>query len=768
MIENPISSYFKKVAKKDPGISDAGTSKVSDDEIQNENNKTEETQVVKDMQKPSTIIEPDGTGSIFSNDVGLFVNKHVDDFTKCKLLENPWVPPKSYKLPHSLHTKGGKELKRYLGHHHLEQRSWLAYSHEKQGLFCKFCMLFAGERCGHNKGMIAQNLVTQPLTTYAKLLGKQGHLQSHEDTSYHKACVQAGIDFLKSYHNPQKSVVNQVDSQRLQQVKENRDRLRPIVESIIFLGRQNIPLRGHRDDGCLDETAGPSNEGNFRELLRFKVASGDENLKRHLSTASSRATYISNTSQNDLITCCGDIITETILNQVKNAKYYSVIFDETTDISHTEQLSLNLRYLHKNEIREDFVKFVDAFDNISAISPDQDPNSEQRLTGEALGKIVLKLLQELSLDLNNCVGIGTDSCSVMSSEAIGAVTEMQKVMKSACRCPCLNHVLNNSISTSVRVACIRNAVGVMKTVVSFFNMSAKRNQVLKATLGYQLSSLCETRWVERHESVIKFRAGLTNIVDALTSITTWTDSKSSTTASTLLNSLCTPEFLISMLVLIDILKMTLPLSRLLQTPSLDSNKASQAVTNTLTTIQAKRTQAATNFNKVFVEFTELAKELDVEVRLPRLASKQTKRANHDGTPEEYYRRSIYIPLLDNVSSDLSTRLSQSSLECFGLRGIIPTILVGAQGEQEVNLVNQLKRGFDKFSPIIGSGDRMMNAILFEGELELWTAHWKSEKERNAKMPEEVMSVLDACDSNTFPQIASLLRILATLPGNYFF
>ncbi|XP_054278286.1 52 kDa repressor of the inhibitor of the protein kinase-like [Macrosteles quadrilineatus] len=475
----------------------------------------------------------------------------------------------------------------------------------------------------------------------------------------------------------------------------------------------NIPLRGHRDDGCLEETAGPSNEGYFRALLRFKVASGDEHLKRHLSTASSRATYISNTTQNDLITCCGEEITDTILSQVKNAKYYSVIFDETTDISHTEQLSLNLRYLYKNEIREDFVKFIDAYERIPSISLDQDTDSEQRLTGEALGKIVVKLLQELSLDLNDCVGIGTDSCSVMSSKSVGAVTEMQKVLKNACRCPCLNHVLNNSISTSVNVACIRNAVGVMKTVEAFFNMSSKRNQVLKATIGYQLSSLCETRWVERHESVIKFRAALTNIVDALTLITTWKDSKSSSTASTLLNSLCTPEFLISMLVLIDILKITLPLSRLLQTPSLDSNMASQAVTNTLTTIQVKRTQVETNFSKVFVEFTELAKVVDVEVRLPRLASKQTKRSNHPGTPEEYYRRSIYIPLLDNVSNDLSTRLSQSSLECFGLRGIIPTILVGAKEEQRINLLSQLKTAFDKFSSIIGSGDSKMNTIYFE-------------------------------------------------------
>ena len=46
-----------------------------------------------------------------------------------------------------------------------------------------------------------------------------------------------------------------------------------------FLGRQNIAFRGHRhrDDGVLEQEAGMSsvNEGNFRELLRYRILSDD-------------------------------------------------------------------------------------------------------------------------------------------------------------------------------------------------------------------------------------------------------------------------------------------------------------------------------------------------------------------------------------------------------------------------------------------------------------------------------------------------------------
>lgn len=79
---------------------------------------------------------------------------------------------------------------------------------------------------------------------------------------------------------------------------------------------------GHTDYGRLDEKAGPSNEGNFRELLRLNIFSGNETLKRHLATASSRAMYIGNTTQTQLIDCCGEEITNTTINQVRNAIYY--------------------------------------------------------------------------------------------------------------------------------------------------------------------------------------------------------------------------------------------------------------------------------------------------------------------------------------------------------------------------------------------------------------------------------------------------------------
>jgi hypothetical protein len=137
-------------------------------------------------------------------------------------------------------------------------------------LFCKYCAFFATAAiAGSHKHVPLEKFVTKPLTVFAKLLGKDGDINMHEKLDYHRHAVEAGKEFLKTYYAPEHDIINRVNTQRLEQVQENRQRLKPIIETLVFLGRQNIALRGHRDDGdlVLDSSRGQdeslSNEGNF-------------------------------------------------------------------------------------------------------------------------------------------------------------------------------------------------------------------------------------------------------------------------------------------------------------------------------------------------------------------------------------------------------------------------------------------------------------------------------------------------------------------------
>lgn len=146
-------------------------------------------------------------------------------------------------------------------------------------------------------------------------------------------------------------------------------------------------------------------------------------------------------------------------------------------------MSRVLRYIYDNFIREDFIDFLDVQDKISG-------SIEEQLVK---AKIVLKRLNNLNLDLENCVGITTDGCSVMILEICGAFVNVQSEAMNAVYCPCYNHKLNLSISKSSTVQTMGNTIAIMKKVITFFNVSVKRSRLLKTVMRRQLSTVCETR-----------------------------------------------------------------------------------------------------------------------------------------------------------------------------------------------------------------------------------------------------------------------------------
>ena len=80
-------------------------------------------------------------------------------------------------------------------------------------------------------------------------------------------------------------------------------------------------------------------------------------LEQHLKTCSKNASYISKTSQNDLISCCGQFITKLVVRKIKeNQFFFSILADEASDCSNQEQLSLVIRYVDSDcVIREEFL-----------------------------------------------------------------------------------------------------------------------------------------------------------------------------------------------------------------------------------------------------------------------------------------------------------------------------------------------------------------------------------------------------------------------------
>jgi len=70
----------------------------------------------------------------------------------------------------------------------------------------------------------------------------------------------------------------------------------------------------------------------------------------HLSNTAANATYPGPCSQSDMIAIVGAEIHREIVQQVTAASQFSITMDETTDVSHKEQVAIYVRYLWEDGI----------------------------------------------------------------------------------------------------------------------------------------------------------------------------------------------------------------------------------------------------------------------------------------------------------------------------------------------------------------------------------------------------------------------------------
>ncbi|CAH1981464.1 unnamed protein product [Acanthoscelides obtectus] len=182
--------------------------------------------------------------------------------------------------------------------------------------------------------------------------------------------------------------------------------------------RQNIPLIGHRDGGRLfsnDSTNDEdilNNEGNFRELTRFRVEIGDNLLKKNLAINHKCQSY------------CGIVI--------------------------------------KNE---DLMVFVDCYPNLD------EHTMEPKHTGRILAQTVKHFIKTNNIDSKLCMRIGTDTCNLMLGVQNGTVMELQKCLPNAPKSPCANHALRLSVSESSSAQAVSNTVGYNEGSISSLSRS---------------------------------------------------------------------------------------------------------------------------------------------------------------------------------------------------------------------------------------------------------------------------------------------------------
>jgi len=347
-------------------------------------------------------------------------------------------------------------------------RSWLVYSPVKEGLFCFCCTLFSKVRT-------EKKFVSDAFQDWWKLNPK---INEHEHSAEHKKNFYSWKTLVMSL-NAGKTLDDGIQNQLEQEKKRWRDVLSRILDVILLLAKQNLAFREHRENG------------NFLEILKL-LSKYDPVLREHfLSIEKAKTSYLSPQTQNEFIDLLGNHVRQSILDDVKDAKFYSIITDTSPDISQTDQMSQILRYV---KVTNDDVQVLESFIDFLPV--------REFKTSENISEIILAKLKKDGLDFNNCRGQGYDNAANMAGIHTGVQKRLLTLNDKAVFIPCSNHCLNLAgvHSVSVTTSSVR-FFSTVEELYKFFHSSTIRWEILKQHTSSNLQRPSDTRWSANHHSV---------------------------------------------------------------------------------------------------------------------------------------------------------------------------------------------------------------------------------------------------------------------------
>ena len=128
-------------------------------------------------------------------------------------------------------------------------------------------------------------------------------------------------------------------------------------------------------------------------------------------------------------------------------------------------------------------------------------------------------------------------------------------------------------------------------------------------------------------------------------------------------AITTTEFVSALVVTNACLKYIQALTSSLQAEAKDIVVAVREIDTVTATVQAVRDNIDTHHTRWFLTISEMLSQVGVEPSVPRRCGRQIYRSSLPAdTPAEYYRRTISIPVVDHLLSELRSRFGALTRE----------------------------------------------------------------------------------------------------------
>lgn len=529
---------------------------------------------------------------------------------------------------------------------------WLHYIENSDAVLCHVCTKANNlELPLTEKGDPA--FTTTGYTGWKKATESGKGFAKHENSTFHKNALSLLTEAEKS-----KDIAEQLCSQYEAEKITRRNNLIKILSSVRFLARQGLPLRGH----------GADTNSNLNQLLILR-GEDDVQLRKWIERKGERK-YTSHEIQNEMLKVMALYILRDVATSIRNSSFYSILADETTDISNREQVVICLRWVDDDlDVHEDFIGL----------------HKVDRIDAATIKTVILDVLMRMDLSLHKCRGQCYDGCSTMAGSKGGVATLLKEIEPRALYTHCYGHALNLAcVDTIKQCRVLKDALDTTQEITKLVKLSPKRDarfQTIRDQNPIESSSgvsqknirlLCPTRWTVRADamkSILNYYKELQELWDWCSD--EYTDTESKARVQGVASQMTKFEYFFGLSLCERILKHADSLSENLQMRDLSSCEAQEIAKMMVKTLSSIRNDQS--FDLFWQKVVADSKSKGVgEAQMPR-RRRAPRRIEEcfGGTAEaEYptdvaaYYRSVFYEALDLVISCVNSRFDQDDYRTY--------------------------------------------------------------------------------------------------------
>ncbi|ESR60034.1 hypothetical protein CICLE_v10017601mg [Citrus x clementina] len=554
-----------------------------------------------------------------------YYNVNIQDQVRRQYLQNGPCQPKTHNFPL---RHFGKQSRRFNSAWFDKYGNWLEYSIAKDAAFCLCCYLFKPE------------------------IGEQAGGESFTKHGF------------TNWKKPERLRVHTMYSRHSNQTRsEYRARLQASIDCVRFFLRQGLAFRSH------DESEESSNRGNFLELLKF-LADHNEDIKAvTLENAPSFLKVTCPDTQKDIVSACAIETTNAIIREMGDA-FFSILVDESRDVSIKEQMAVVLRYVNISG------QVVEHFIGIEQVGS---------TTAQSLKEAIDRLFSRHGLSMSRVRGQGYDGASNMQGEFNGLKTIILRENECAYYIHCFAHQLQLALIVVAKNHIqIESFFAIIANVVNVVGASSKRcdalrekhaEEVVKALNLGDLSSgqglnqettlkRCgDTRWGSHYNtllSIINMFSAVISVLEMI--IDDGPKSGQIGEAKNLLELMLSFNFVFCLHLMRNILGATDELSQALQ-------RKDQDIVNAMNLVRLCKLQLQTmrqsGWNSLIDEVTFFCAKHDIDV--PNMDDMfvdrgRSRRKAQEITNLHRYRVELYYAVLDMQLQELNSRFNETNTE----------------------------------------------------------------------------------------------------------